>query len=389
MSKLRRHILGIIFLFAAGQWVSFSAYGQAVSTGAITGRVADPSGGTVPGARVTVTNDRTGITQSAVTNAEGYYTFPLLNAGDYSVAVEKTGFRPVKRSGVILDIAQTARIDFTLELGVATQQITVTSEAPLLQTESGSLGQLVNATTTEQLPLNGRNFTALAVLAPGVSGGGTNFYGATSNLRVNGMRDSKTLFTVGGASITDEHFSGARLLPPPDAIAEFRVQTNAMTAEYGAGGGVVNIELKSGTNQIHGSAYEFLRNDELDARNFFAANRGILKQNQFGATLGGPVRKNKTFLFGDYQGTRVRRGQTFNALVPSAAMKAGDFSGLAAIRDPLTARAFADNRIPADRVSPQAAFFLKYYPNPNSAGGKHNRNASQATTGNQFGICLA
>ena len=360
-------------------------YSQATATGSITGRVMDRSGAVVPDARVTLSNEATGITSETTSGSEGYYTFPLLGPGAYTVRTFAQGFGPAVRSGIRLSIDQTARVDFTLEVGEVVQEISVSAEGPLLQTESGSVGQVINSITTEELPLNGRNFTTLALLSPGVTPGTSSLFGGTTNLQINGMRQSKTLFTIGGASITDKHFSGTKLLPPPDAIQEFKLQTSNMSAEFGAGGGVVNVELKSGTNELHGSLYEFLRNEKLDARNFFASERGVLKQNQFGFTLGGPIARNRTFLFGDYQGTRIRRGQTTNSPVPNAALRAGDFSGESELADPLTGDPFPNNQIPTSRFSEPSKYFLDFFPLPNNRQ-TYTQNASRVNDIDQFDV---
>src|SRR5262249_41519512 len=222
---------------------------------------------------------------------------------------------------------------------------------------TAALGQVIKESSVADLPLNGRNFTQLTTLTPGAYTAATTSFVKGSTIVANGMRTSNTVFVINGANTTDQDFEGTPLLPAPDAIQEFKVQTNDLEAQYGLGGAVINVDLKSGTNAFHGVVYEFLRNDKLDARNFFALKKSELRQNQFGFTLGGPIIKDRTFFFGDFQGTRINSGQTFNDVVASAAMQQGNFAGLKAITDPSTGQPFPNNLIPAARISPQSSFF--------------------------------
>ena len=203
---------------------------------------------------------------------------------------------------------------------------------------------------------------------------------------MNGMRASSTSFIIDGVSSKSQVFSGTSLTPPPDAILELKVHTSSMSAEYGQGGAVIEVQLKSGANQVHGGFYDFLRNDKLDARNFFALKKAPLRQNQFGGQLGGPIVKNKTFIFGDYEGTVVRSSSTLNAVVPSVAMLSGDFSGLNPIKDPLSGQPFPGNRIPASQLSPQAAYFSQFFPAPNNPSGTFIQNASSPSDTHQFDV---
>lgn len=352
----------------------------------ITGLVRDPTGASVPQASVMVKNLATGIVRRTLTNRDGNFTIPELNPGSYSVSAAKTGFSTVVRSPIKLDIAQIARVDFTLKVGHVTQNVTVSSVATLLQTQSASIGQVVGSSQVQKLPLNGRNFLTLATLTPGVVASGGGFFLANNTVRVNGMRASNTIYYIDGINSTDQTFSGVTMLPPPDAIQEFKVQDNTLNAKYGLGGAVVNIELKPGTNQVHGDAWEFLRNNALDARNFFALSKPPLRQNQFGFTLGGPIKRNRAFYFGDYQGTRISRGITFNSVVPTAAMRQGNFSGLAPITDPYTGQAFPGNQIPSTMFSPQTTYFLKFIPLPNTSGGTYDQSPTDTNNTNQFDI---
>lgn len=199
-------------------------------TGQITGRIEDASGAVVARASLTLKNMETGVNKNAASNDEGYYTFPLLDAGTYAITASMPGFKSVTRWQIKLDVAQTGRVDFTLEVGDASQEITVSSSAPLLQSENAAVGQVIGHTQVVDLPLNGRDFTQLATLTPGATSASSGAILQSSNIRVNGMRTSKTLFTIDGVSATDQRFDGVIITPPPDAIQEFRVQSNAMSA---------------------------------------------------------------------------------------------------------------------------------------------------------------
>ncbi len=359
----------------------------------ITGLVTDPTGTSVPGAAVTVTNVDTGIRNDVVTNDQGYYTVLYLNPGSYQLRVQKAGFKALERQGIRLNVNQIARIDVALELGEVAESITVAAEAPLLTTESGTVGEVIGNKKILDLPLNGRDFTQLATLVPGAISRGTNASLDAPAISVNGARNGRTVFMIDGGSVSSQYFDVASITPSIDAIQEFSVQSNSFSAEHGQGMAIIAAALKSGTNQIHGSAYEFLRNQVLDARNFFNASstRPPVKQNQFGFTFGGPVwlpkaydGRDRTFFFGDYEGLRVRRASQFNTLVPTDAMRAGDFSGRPAINDPATIRPdpsrpgsflrdpFPGNRIPAERLARESAYYLPFYPHANTSAGTYN-----------------
>ncbi|MBV8816737.1 MAG: TonB-dependent receptor, partial [Acidobacteriaceae bacterium] len=370
-----------------------NAWGQ---TAEITGLITDPNGAAIPGATVTVRNVDTAIANETVTNGQGYYTVPSLNPGNYEITVLKSGFRTTTRTAVKIDVAQVARIDVMLAVGEVRESVTVSSEAPMLESESATVQQVITSQKIVDLPLNGRDFTQLTTLVPGAISRGTNSSMQAPSLSVNGSRTSKTVFMIDGANVSSQYFDVAAIVPSVDAIQEFSVQSNSFSAEYGQGTAVINASLRSGTNQVHGTAFEFLRNQLLDARNFFNTTgvRPPVKQNQFGFTLGGPVYiprvyhgKDKTFIFGDYEGTRVRRAQTYNNLVPTVAQRSGDFSGLGkVIKDPLTGLAFPGNVIPPDRLSPQATYFLKFYPTPNTPLGTYNFAPTLQNTVDKFDL---
>ncbi len=361
-------------------------------TGQITGLISDPAGTSVPGAAVAVTNVDTGIRNEVVTNDQGYYTVLFLNPGNYKIRVQKTGFKALERPAIKLDVAQIARVDLSLALGEVAESVTVAAEAPLLVTESGTVGQVIGNKKILDLPLNGRDFTQLATLVPGAISRGTNSSLDAPSMSVNGARAGRTVFMIDGGSVSSQYFDVASVTPSIDAIQEFSVQSNSFSAENGQGMAIIAVALKSGTNQEHGSAFEFLRNQLLDARNFFNTStvRPAVKQNQFGATLGGPVvlpkiynGKDRTFFFMDYEGTRLRRATQANTLVPTAAMRNGDFSGRAAITDPSTIRPdparpgqflrdpFPGNIIPQQRLAKEAVYYLPFYPQANTATGTY------------------
>lgn len=371
----RRNSGSLLLVLMLGS--AWTCWGQ---TAQITGRITDATDRVVPGSVLTLTNVDTGLEKTATSNEQGYYTLPLLSPGHYTLVVRKEGFQSINRPGITLEVGQVARIDFPLQVGGVAESVTVSASAPLLTSESAAVGQVIGNKKILDLPLNGRDFTQLATLTPGAISRGTNGTTDSPVLSLNGARVSKTVFMIDGANASSQYYDGATVVPSVDAIQEFKVQSNAFSAEFGQGSGMVNITLKSGTNELHGSAFEFVRNQIFDARNFFntTAVRPPLRQNQFGFTLGGPVTiprvtrgKDRTFFFGDYEGTRLVRPVTNNTPVPSAAMRGGDFSGLPALQDPtINPRTpFAGNRIPASRLSPQALFFLPFYPQPNTPGG--------------------
>ena len=306
-----------------------------VDRGSIVGLVTDPAGARVAGAQVTVSNLATNQSVVVTSDEQGHYAADLLRIGTYSVTVEKPGFQRAVQSSVEVGVNQTARVDIALSVGSATESVQVTAAPPLLQTEASSLGTIETERRISELPLNGRNFIQLAYLGPGANGGqtGTNVSGgvfenerANEAVSVNGLRVSNNNFLLNGVDNNEFGLGGVIVLPPPDAIQEFRTEENSMSAEFGRGGAAVNVVLKSGTNQIHGGAYEFIRNDKLDAVNYFNQGQQPFKRNQFGAFLGGPIKKNRTFIFGDYEGSRLRESNPFISTVPTDAERAGDFS---------------------------------------------------------------
>ena len=290
---------------------------------------------------MTATNVDTGIPTAVKTNPEGNYVIAPLQIGRYSLSVESTGFRKEVRKDIVLNVQETMRVDFSLQVGSVSETMEVSGETPLLETESASLGDVVTSQQVELLPLNGRRYTDLAELTSGVSkviegpvnGGSSPTNGnAGGSFAVNGMRGDQNNFMLDGIDNNSNDNGDVAILSSVDAIAEFKIQTSNYSPEFGrSGGAVINASTKSGTNQFHGSAWEFLRNDALDSAQYgFGTNlpKAPYKQNQFGATIGGPVIKEKVFFFGDYEGTRIRSAQTDIVTVPSAAETTGNFSDI-------------------------------------------------------------
>ena len=301
------------------------ALGQ-VDAGAVVGVVRDSTGASVPNGRVTLTSQDSGQTVSTVTNSSGEYTFSPVKVGLYRVTVEATGFSKFEHQNVTVAVQQRVLVDAALTLGQTSELVTVTGDAPQLQTQDASVGQVIDAKKIVDLPLNGRNFTFLAQLSAGVtqSQADTRGLGATGSFAANGARPAQNNYLLDGIDNNSnlvDFLNGTAyaVLPPPDAIQEFKIQTSNYSAEIGrSAGAVLNATTKSGTNTIHGSAWDFVRNDALDANNYFATTKGYFSQNQFGGTLGGPLHRNRTFLFGDYQGLRNTQAQTLTSSVPTA-----------------------------------------------------------------------
>ncbi len=389
-------VLGLVMCLIA----SLAPLGAQTTAGAIVGTVSDPSGAVIAGANITITNVDTNIAVKATTDTAGEYVVTPLAVGHYSVTVEATGFKRSIRNDITLNVQDRLRVDVKLEVGAVTDTVQVEAAAPILETDTSYLGEVVEAQRIVDLPLNGRFFTRLAVLTAGTA---PTPAGArdenTGGFSANGVRPYQNNFILDGVdnnSLSEDLVSQQSFVigPPPDAIQEFKVQTNSMSAEFGrSGGAVLNVTIKSGTNDLHGTVYEFLRNSDLDANNFFNNANGApiapFKQNQFGFSVGAPILlpkvyngKNQTFFFFDYQGTRIRTGNTDLASVPTDAMRAGDFSGFNTIYDPnttttgqngnVTRLPFANNRIPLSEQNPIARKLMAMFPEPNVPGSANN-----------------
>jgi Carboxypeptidase regulatory-like domain/TonB-dependent Receptor Plug Domain/TonB dependent receptor len=426
-------VVAIVALLAASQ-----SYGQ-VDTGAVLGTIKDTSGALMPGVRVTLTNEDTGQVTTTTSGSSGEFTFSPVKIGHYSVSAEFRGFQKVEHSAVTVDVQQRVVVDFTLPPGRMTETVMVTGEPPALQTQDASVGQVIGAKTINNLPLNGRNFTFLAQLSAGVTQDqqDTRGLGASGSFSANGLRPAQNNYLLDGIDNNTnlvDFLNGTAysVRPPVDAIQEFKVQTNNYSAEIGrSAGAVLNATIKAGTNQFHGNAWEFLRNDKLDAANFFENAGGIPKgeyrQNQFGFTFGGPIRKDKTFFFGDYEGTRIRQALPSQNTVPTLLERNSGYTNLSELLtqggtrtdvlgrtfqlgqvfDPSTTRAvvcgvtdpvsgitapcagspagtqlgyvrepFPGNILPASRLDPNAIKLLNLYPAPNGSGLFNNYSAN-------------
>jgi hypothetical protein len=333
-NRILSYIVLVVTLLAGGRLCA------QVDTGAILGTVKDQSGAVIPGAKLTLTNEGTGFNVSTVAEADGSYVFRPVKIGTYSVEAEYKGFQRILQEHVTVNVQQQVVVDFTLVPGQVTQTVEVASAAPLLQTQEASVGQVVTARTINDLPLNGRNFTFLAQLAAGVTQGqeDSRGLGASGSFAANGSRPAQNNYLLDGidnnADLVDFLNGTAYVVRPPvDAVGEFKIQTNNYSAELGrSAGATLNATVKSGTNQFHGAAWEFFRNDVLDAANFFenAGNetKGRYQQNQFGGAIGGPIRKDKVFFFGDYEGTRIRQAIPYVSTVPTALERSSGYTNL-------------------------------------------------------------
>lgn len=418
-----------------------------VDTGTISGVVQDTSGAVLPGATVTLTNRDTSIVKKMTTGSTGEYTFSDVKIGHYAVSAEFQGFNRVEHTNVTVEVKQGVVVDFSLPAGQTSQTVIVTGQPLALQTQDASVGQVIAGQSINALPLNGRNYTFLAQLAVGVTQGqeDTRGLGASGSFSANGSKPAQNNYLLDGidnnSNLVDFLNGTAYAVKPPvDAIQEFKIQTNDYSAEFGrSAGAILNATIKSGTNEIHGNVWEFLRNDALDAANYFEIAKGEYRQNQFGFTIGGPIKKNKLFFFGDYEGTRIRQALPSENTVPTELERSSGYtnfselitqggtrtdvlgrtSALGQVFDPSTTRvvtcgvadpvtaitvpcngaaagtqlgfareAFAGNIIPASRLDPNAIKLLNLYPQPNSAGLFNNYTADPVLQSNvnQFDV---
>src|SRR6185295_1529449 len=371
--------------------LAFAVSSFAQTFGQITGMVTDTTGGVLVGATVTVTSTQTGATVTQQANSAGLYVFPNLLPGVFNVKVEMDGFRSATRNKVELQIQQTARLDFKLEIGSLNETVEAVGTAPMLNTTDATIGTVVDSRQVVELPLNGRNFIRLVALSPnvtadygGASGGGASGRQggdrATQSFSVAGQRREYNQYTLDGVVNQDVNFNTYAFLPSIDAVEEFKVQTGVYSAEFGREAAQVNVSTKSGTNEYHGTLFEFVRDDAFDARPYpftsVRPDKSPFKWNQFGFTLGGPVRipgvvngTNRLFFMTNYEGLRLRNQQQVVYSMPTAAMRQGDFSRApVVIRDPLTSAPFPGNVIPANRLDPIAVGLLEFYPAPNIPG---------------------
>jgi hypothetical protein len=364
------------------------------TTASLGGTVHDPAGAVVPEAEVTVQNEDTGLSKTVASQPDGTFLFAALPIGRYKLTVAKSGFTTYVQTGITLSVNEAATQTVTLHVGTVTQEVNVSANAEVLPTRTGTVSQLVDQKRIIDLPLNGRQPQELLFLAAGTvneTGTGPNYclanceggvYPGEQDASVSGLGARGVNYQMDGAGHNDTYVNANLPFPNPDAVQEFNVQHQNLSAQYGLGGAVVNIVTRSGTNEFHGDAFEFLRNGALNARNFFAPVQDTLKRNQFGGSVGGPIIKDKLFFFGTYQGTRIRRAaQGQVQFVPTAAERNGDFSDLCPggfdasglcpaangtqVVNPATGTPFLNNQIPASMFSPPSLFFLKYIPLPN------------------------
>jgi hypothetical protein len=349
------------------------------TTAIVEGHVTDPSGAALGKSVVEVSNPANGYSRKQTLGADGNYRL-VLPAGSYDLSVVAPGFTTYRLRSVIVNVSQSVRLDVQLQIAQGRDTVEVTAEALLVES-SNAIGNVVTGRQLVDLPLNGRNFTQLGLLQPGVAPVTQGLAIAGGSLRagqayaVNGLRPEENNYLLDGAANVNRVDGGYALRTPVDAIQEFRIITGTAPAEYGgSAGATTTVVTRSGENSFHGSLYEFLRNDRLDARNFFSRDVEPLKQNQFGATAGGAIRPNRDFFFGYYEGFRNRQGETRSATVPSDAQRAGDFSGL---KDPqtgapaplinyLTGQLFPGNKLPAEAIDPLAATLVSFYPHANA-----------------------
>jgi hypothetical protein len=363
-----------------------------VASGEITGIVRDQAGAAVPGATVTVTDVDTNRQRIIISSGEGVYTAPSLAPGGYRVDVELTGFKPIRRAGIRLSTGEKVRVDFALAVGSVSEQITVTADAPIPRSETASLGTVVAHEQVVQLPLNGRTFVLLAGLAPGVA------LPPNSQLpRINGGRPRTNEYLFDGISVLQPEPGTVAFFPVIDAIQEFKIESNSPPAEFGRfNGGVINLTTKAGSNTFHGAGFEFLRNEALNARNFFQSTNPVkpdYRRNQFGGTLGGPLVKDQTFFFVDYQGQRQSIGRTVTSTVPTLLQRQGIFTEAIGGRVPViydpsttvgsTRTAFTGGVIPAAKIDPVALALLQRYPMPTSSAVANNFSRTDNEVDNQ------
>jgi carboxypeptidase family protein len=363
----------ILMLLALG-----SGEVKAQTTGTIYGRVSDPNNSAVSGATVTAANLGTDTKRTVSTNTDGEFSFTLLPVGKYDITVEAQGFKSFVQRAVELQVESNLRVNPKLELGAISEQVTITDQASQVDAASSTLGKVVEQRRIVDLPLNGRNFLELGLLQAGVAppvsgidavGSGTNNTpgGTKFNFAVNGMRITSNNHLLDGVNNVEPVTGAAMIVPSPDVLQEFRILTNSYAAEFGrAGGSVVTVLTRSGSNAFHGSVFEFLRNDVFDARNTFAPQVPELNQHQFGFTLGGPIVTNKTFFFGGYEGFRQDKGIPVSAPVPTLRVRQGDFSQ-EAIKpiDPFTGQRFPNDVIPPQRINAVSRNLLELWPEPN------------------------
>jgi len=394
----RRLMAGVMAIACLILSCGIASLGQ-VTNATVVGTTKDSVDAVLPGTQVTVKNLATGIELKAVSAEDGAFVIPNVPAGHYSITYTHDGFRSSVIPDVELLVAQRAVFDAQLQVGEVTSSITVNETSPLIETSSSDVGQVVNTVTIEHVPLNGRSFWQLTSLTPGVSytpggqgthSGGSSIRSSSVAVNVNGGPPNQTGWSLDGAWITEMQSGGTLIQPDVDALQEFNVQSAGLPAEYGRTANLVNVSIKSGTNQFHGSAFEFFRNTVMDARNYFyippagtKETRPLLRRNQYGGTIGGPIVKNRAFFFADIEKTDLASGTDFSNVVPAPEQHNGDFSALLSLptpvqlKNPATGQPFPNNQI-QNYISPQGSFFSPYMPLPNQLRGNTYYNTVSA-----------
>jgi hypothetical protein len=384
-----------MWLLAVLACATVSASAAQTNTGEVSGVVRDASGGVLPGATVVARHAESGLTVERVTDQEGRFFLPALRTGRWSITASLAGFASATRDGVVLELGRSLALDFQLAVGGVTEDVTVSIDPALLQTTTAEISDVIENQRVVQFPLNGRNFLSLAqlsaavVLPPGgTRGDALQQAGPLPN--VGGQRSGHNIYLLDGAKVTDELFNNLVINPSVDSIQEFKIQKSMYPAEFGGkASALINVATRAGGNVFHGSAFEFHRNDALDAHNYFdvrAAPVPPLRQNQFGGSLGGPLARNRSFFFASFEGQRMNRSLTRTFSVPSDEARAGNFAGFAPICDPLALDAagrcapFANNQIPASRIDPIAAAFLRSVPRATSSAQVQNLTSVQEST---------
>ncbi|MBI4485552.1 MAG: TonB-dependent receptor [Acidobacteria bacterium] len=396
---MMKHFLLLLFVcLAADALRPAAAAAQAGATAQVAGTVRDASGGVLPGVDVTVTQTATGFMRTVVTDATGAYTLPNLPIGPYRLEANLQGFRSYVRTGIVLQVGGSPVIDITLELGELTEAITVQANAALVETRSTGVGQVIENQRVLELPLNGRQVTDLLLLSPGVTltaaGPGqfsSNRSYPTASISVAGGSPGSTVYLMDGANHNDPGTNFNLPVPFPDALQEFRVETSALPARYGNhAAAIVSLVTKSGSNEYHGSLFEFVRNGAFNARNAFALSKDSLKRNQFGGALGGPIVANRIFFFGGYQGTVIRTDpSTLQAFVPTTAMLRGDFTAAASPacnsgRQITLGAPFVNNQVDPSRFDPVALRYLEYIPVSTDPCGRYQYGYPTPSTDHQY-----
>src|SRR5215813_3493913 len=394
MSILQSRVTVFAFaIFASAGMLAHNCAAQAVAVAEVSGAVSDSSGAAIPGAAVKITQTETQLTRSTVSDPQGRYVFPNLPVGPYQLEIDANGFKSYRQAGIVLQVGNNVQVNVVMQIGSMSERVEVTAAASMVETKENTVSQVIDQQRIMELPLNGRQPTQLILLSGAAlttPGGGMvvskNYFSSTTISVAGGQANGVNYLLDGGDN--NDSFTNVNLpIPFPDALQEFSVQTSSLPARFGLHpGAVVNAVTKSGTNDLHGSLFEFLRNGDLNARNTFAPVHDSLKRNQFGGTLGGRVIKDKLFFFGGYQGTRQRSDppQT-TSFVPNAAVMNGDFSIIDSaastggcvsgstgrtLKDPTTGQPFPGNQIPVNRFNPQSLNLLKYIPSSSNQCGK-------------------